>query len=218
MPTAEQLGQRCLHSFQQLVPAARAAFYRIDADLRPCDFQLRAMGARMHADYLDHYAGLDPLRPGACLATGLPVVPLALGMARQPLENRATYQAFLQQHGVIDVVEIIASDHARPLAGLSLLRRVGEAPFSSAELQRLHALQGLLELAALGLPQPGVETLPGLTAREREIALLLRDGASNKALARHLGIGLPTVKTHLLHLFRKLGVSSRTELVGKLLR
>ncbi|MCW5342331.1 response regulator transcription factor, partial [Pseudomonas aeruginosa] len=51
---------------------------------------------------------------------------------------------------------------------------------------------------------------------EREIALLLRDGVSNKCLAQCLGLGLPTVKTHLLNLFRKTGARSRTELVKRL--
>ncbi len=215
MPTPEHIGQRCLQAFQQLVPATRAAFYRIDADLQACDFQLLGMGRQMHADYLDHYHRLDPLRPGACLATGLPVVPLAVGMAQQPGDQRERYHGFLRRHGVIDVVEVIAADRGRPLAGLSLLRRVGEAPFSSDELDRLRALQGLLELAAQALPRSH-DALAQLTPREREIALLLRDGASNKDLARQLGLGLATVKTHLIHLFRKAGVASRTELLARL--
>jgi len=46
--------------------------------------------------------------------------------------------------------------------------------------------------------------------------LLLRQGASNKQLAQELEVGLPTIKTHLINLFRKTGASSRTELVGML--
>lgn len=46
--------------------------------------------------------------------------------------------------------------------------------------------------------------------------MLLREGVSNKQLARHLDLGLPTVKTHLINLFRKVGVKNRTELVGAL--
>ncbi|MDF3933532.1 helix-turn-helix transcriptional regulator, partial [Pseudomonas citronellolis] len=202
-------------AFDQLIPAARAAFYRIDADLLACDFQLRGLGPQMHIDYLNHYRRLDPLQPAACLATGLPVVPLAVGMAQQPAAQRERYRSFLQRHGVIDVVEVIAADQGRPLAGLSLLRRVGEAPFSVDELNRLGALQTLLELAAQALPR-GNAALDPLTPREREIALLLRDGASNKDLARQLGLGLATVKTHLIHLFRKAGVASRTELIARL--
>lgn len=58
--------------------------------------------------------------------------------------------------------------------------------------------------------------LAGLTPREREIAWLLRDGADNKTIARRLDLGLPTVKTHLINLFRKVGAGNRTELVSTL--
>jgi DNA-binding NarL/FixJ family response regulator len=48
------------------------------------------------------------------------------------------------------------------------------------------------------------------------VAELLRDGCCNKEIARQLNVGLPTVKTHLINLFRKLEVGSRTELVAAL--
>jgi DNA-binding CsgD family transcriptional regulator len=64
--------------------------------------------------------------------------------------------------------------------------------------------------------QPCEDSLIGLTPKERQIALLLRQGASNKQLAQELEVGLPTIKTHLINLFRKTGASSRTELVGML--
>ena len=64
--------------------------------------------------------------------------------------------------------------------------------------------------------QPCDDALAGLTPKERQIAWLLRQGASNKQLALELDVGLPTIKTHLIHLFRKTGVSSRTELVAAL--
>jgi DNA-binding NarL/FixJ family response regulator len=39
----------------------------------------------------------------------------------------------------------------------------------------------------------------------------MADGRSNKEIANELGISERTVKTHLGHLFDKLGVTSRTE-------
>nr|WP_152603122.1 LuxR C-terminal-related transcriptional regulator [Caballeronia sordidicola] len=39
---------------------------------------------------------------------------------------------------------------------------------------------------------------------------------SNKQVARDAPLAQPTVTTHLPHMFRKLGVSSRTELIGAL--
>ncbi len=50
-----------------------------------------------------------------------------------------------------------------------------------------------------------------LTPRELSTLRLMADGHSNKEIATTLGISERTVKTHLGHLFEKLGVTSRTE-------
>jgi DNA-binding NarL/FixJ family response regulator len=50
-----------------------------------------------------------------------------------------------------------------------------------------------------------------LTPRELATLRLMADGRSNKEIAGTLGISDRTVKTHLGHLFEKLGVTSRTE-------
>jgi two-component system NarL family response regulator len=52
-----------------------------------------------------------------------------------------------------------------------------------------------------------------LTPRELTTLRLMADGKSNKEIANELGISERTVKTHLGHLFEKLGVTSRTEAV-----
>ena len=52
-----------------------------------------------------------------------------------------------------------------------------------------------------------------LTPRELSTLRLLADGKSNKEIASRLGISERTVKTHLGHLFEKLGATSRTEAV-----
>jgi DNA-binding NarL/FixJ family response regulator len=52
-----------------------------------------------------------------------------------------------------------------------------------------------------------------LTWRERQVAALVAEGLPNKTIARTLGISARTVEAHLNHVFTKLGLSSRTELV-----
>lgn len=52
-----------------------------------------------------------------------------------------------------------------------------------------------------------------LTPREAQILALVAEGLSNPAVAARLFIGESTVKTHLLHVFEKLGVSDRTHAV-----
>lgn len=52
-----------------------------------------------------------------------------------------------------------------------------------------------------------------LSAREIEVLQLVSRGASNKEIGRSLHISEATVKTHLIHIFNKLGVKDRTAAV-----
>jgi len=52
-----------------------------------------------------------------------------------------------------------------------------------------------------------------LTEREKEIINLVIDGMSNKQIARRLFITERTVKTHLGHIFAKVGINNRTGLI-----
>ena len=56
------------------------------------------------------------------------------------------------------------------------------------------------------------------SAREIEILGLVARGKSNKEIAKELWIGETTVKTHLLHVFAKLGVTDRTAAVTAALK
>ncbi|MFB7653943.1 MULTISPECIES: response regulator transcription factor [unclassified Streptomyces] len=53
--------------------------------------------------------------------------------------------------------------------------------------------------------------LKKLSAREREIARLLADGASNPDMAEALGISAHTVKDHIRGVYAKLGVDNRVQ-------
>ena len=52
-----------------------------------------------------------------------------------------------------------------------------------------------------------------LSSRELEVLQLVAEGASNKDIASRLHISQATVKSHLIHIFGKLGVSDRTAAV-----
>jgi two-component system nitrate/nitrite response regulator NarL len=66
----------------------------------------------------------------------------------------------------------------------------------------------VMQVAALSVEESAVESL---SAREREILGLIARGDSNKLIARELDIAETTVKVHVQHIFRKLGVSSRVQ-------
>ena len=83
----------------------------------------------------------------------------------------------------------------------------------------LHVLEDDAALSPLLRARRGIHRIgceERLTYREEQIARLVRDGRSNKEIARDLALGQPTIKTHLMRMYRKLGVSNRTELVGAL--
>ena len=54
--------------------------------------------------------------------------------------------------------------------------------------------------------------LGGLTAREREIAMLVADGRTNREVAEQLVLSAKTIEAHLRNIYAKLGVRSRVEL------
>ena len=55
---------------------------------------------------------------------------------------------------------------------------------------------------------------PALSAREIELLELLATGLGNRAIARQLFISEATVKTHLVHIYSKLGVDNRTAAIA----
>ncbi len=57
--------------------------------------------------------------------------------------------------------------------------------------------------------------LPHLSKKEAEIIDYLKEGLSNKQIAFRLNITENTVKNHFSHIFDKLGVESRTQLLIK---
>lgn len=59
---------------------------------------------------------------------------------------------------------------------------------------------------------------PVLTARELQVLRLLAEGASNKAIARRLGITPHTAKFHVAAIAAKLGAAGRTDAVAKAMR
>lgn len=72
----------------------------------------------------------------------------------------------------------------------------------------------LTEVLATAIRKPASRQqadLNNLTNREYEILTLIAKGMSNKVIARELGISDGTVKVHVKHLLKKLGLRSRVE-------
>ncbi len=73
------------------------------------------------------------------------------------------------------------------------------------------AMQGTIDTAVSLPDRSGDVTGVGLTERETHILSALARGLSNEAIGKELWVAEQTVKFHLTNIYRKLGVSNRTE-------
>ena len=77
----------------------------------------------------------------------------------------------------------------------------------------------LAPFVAEELNAPRGRTGPGqLTSREMDILRLVADGSTNPQIAERLFVSVDTVKTHLEHVYQKLGTGDRTAAVAEALR
>ena len=117
--------------------------------------------------------------------------------SRRLLERLAGEQACITIVGAADSPEALAR-----------LLEQGEAEAVIAEPR-------LLLGALLGVDQPNAAAESGdaegpLTPREIEVLAAMADGASNKVIARRLGISFHTAKFHVASILAKLDADSRT--------
>ncbi|MFG6465824.1 response regulator [Roseateles sp. BYS87W] len=117
-------------------------------------------------------------------------------------------------------VVISADDRPDTVRAAIELGASGFVPKKADSRQLLAALSATLEggvplppALLAQAPSPAVDTTHELTPRQRDVLRLLIQGQSNKLICRHLGLSESSVKTHLEAVYRRLGVSSRTQAV-----
>jgi len=181
-------------------------------------------------------AAAEGLRPG--MATGRArraraIVLLASGNAA------AAAREALEAATDADCVQArIEAGRSRTLAGRALAaagepeRAIAELEAAETELAdcgaRRYRDEAARELRCLGraVPRrqkpergaPADDGVGSLSARELEIAELVRQGKTNRQIAAELFLSEKTVETYLSRIFAKLGVSSRTTVAGALER
>lgn len=79
----------------------------------------------------------------------------------------------------------------------------GEMIWTREELRRV--------TGALAAPRTGFDLEAPLTRRENEVLRFLAQGRTNKQIAESLAISYETVKEHVQHVLRKIGVNDRTQ-------
>ena len=159
-------------------------------------------------DFLHRYAGHTP----GCLLLDVRM-PLMSGLELQQELSRHAISLpviFLSGHGdlamAVQTMKAGACDFLeKPCKDQVLLDAVSRAVARSVEASRSAASASTAQAA-----------LAALTAREREVALLMAEGKTSKVIARELGISDKTVQVHRHNTMEKLGLHSAAE-VARLL-
>ncbi len=120
--------------------------------------------------------------------------------------------------------EALTKDRAARDAAVSALRRAHELAVDLQAAPLLANIEALAQGARISLavvdepPLAGIEALPDLTAREREVLAHVVAGRTHGEIARELVISQKTVSVHVSNLLRKSGTANRVELAQLALR
>lgn len=158
---------------------------------------------------LDHHlpgvSGVDALAGLRQAAPAARVLMLTVSEDAQTLSRALSHGA----HGYL--LKTVDSDMLVQAIDRALQDRSTISPEMTDKLvsafQTLHATTA----TPAALPLTAEDPLAQLSPREREILREITAGASNKEIARTLGIAETTVKIHVQHILRKLHLSSRVQ-------
>jgi LuxR family transcriptional regulator, maltose regulon positive regulatory protein len=96
-------------------------------------------------------------------------------------------------------------------AGPTTVRMVSDLPDTGSAFRRQILQRG----QAIGSKSQGSALVEPLTVREHEILSYLPSRLTNTELADHFYVSVNTIKTHMVHIYRKLGVANRNGAVSR---
>lgn len=99
-------------------------------------------------------------------------------------------------------------EHAMRLGAHAYVFKSSSSAVLLATLRRV--LRGQVVFPRIEEVQGSCASAPALTTRQVEVVRQLAAGLPNREIAAQLGVAANTVKVHLAHVYRALGVSSRT--------
>ncbi len=195
-----------------------------------CDRAAVNMSDENLGSYEEYFQYHDPITP--VLQRRRAATAVSEIMPRSRFERTEFFNDFLARDGLHYGVNYYAYSNGINIGDLRIWRGRHREDFGRRELAILDAIgpafTNAMRLALMGETfaianrnlLSAVDTAAaeaGLTRRESEICAAVLRGLSDKQIAEQFGISFTTVRTHLQHIFKKLGVSSRTQLPNRVL-
>ncbi|MFZ4516211.1 MAG: LuxR C-terminal-related transcriptional regulator [Acidimicrobiia bacterium] len=163
--------------------------------------------------------------PGLCSAHGAELVVVGQLSDASPAEVMQRVRAL---SGSPMVLALLPRTHREELAALmaldinGLVVRSVQPEELALSIERVRKGERVIAPALLStlvgsvsIPEVADDDELVLTRREREVLALLAEGRSNRELADALFVTLATVKTHLAHVYTKLGAKNRNEAISR---
>jgi len=117
------------------------------------------------------------------------------------------------EHSVMEAVRAGARGYLTKDAGAEEIRQALEAVVRGEAAIDPAVQHHLLDALATGAPAIAGTLPDGLTPREAEVLSLIAEGLSNAEIAHRLVVSEATVKSHINHLFTKIGARDRAQAV-----
>lgn len=177
----------------------------------------------MLRQYAETWWEVDPMHPSRFEDQDTAVVSNSMLMPDDEWRQSSIFTGFYQPNGYFHDCDVFFRQQGRIVAVLSLVRRDAAQPFTAAEVASLNQMQpfveyslGAIHVASRVISRTSLSARFHLTARELDVVEIAVTGVSNKALCRHLGISLPTLRSHVQNIYGKVGVRSSSELIARL--
>jgi DNA-binding CsgD family transcriptional regulator len=131
-------------------------------------------------------------------------------ISREELVKTEFYNDFLARDGLHHGVNMYVFEANHDLGDFRIWRAKDRPDFTSREIDLLDSLEPFLRRAL----QRGAQRFEGLTPRECDVAALVARGCTDRDIARVLGIGFGTVRTHINRAMEKRSCANRAELAA----
>ena len=190
--------------------------YRFGQEIPPIDMSGREDLDRAH---WEHYWDSEPCSYPDRSGDLRPVIKIADFYSARQWHSTGMYSGFYRPWGAEHDLQLCLPDPAGPTAGPGRTVRLyfvrGPGPdFSERDRAVLTLLRPHLHQAYLDAERRR-HPVPRLTPRQWELLRLLAAGHTNAQIARRLGISEGTVRTHLVNIYTRLNVPSRTAAVTR---
>lgn len=216
MGGSDPAASAAIHFAQDILEASATAYYAIDEDHNLRRFQLCGIPEPFHRQYVEGMSRFDPQHPRH--ADGLDVARLSEASEECRGRETALFCSFARECGIVDMVNFFFRHNDQIVAGMSVAwgpeARIPEGAVAIA--RKIHRYLEFNLVACSSLYDR--DRRFGLTSREMDVVRLLCCGRTNREISECLNIGQATVKTHLVHIFEKLGVETRSAVVALMAR